>query len=235
MADRSDDGRHDLYGPFMSWAPHPTTSIPIADPSVSSSRERLRALTRIETPRLYLRPLARADAELVVGWRNEPANADMFLLPPPTLEQHLAWFDAPRVGRIDWVIVDRARDVPIGTLNYKRFDDASGSAETGTLLGDTASRGKGFAREAKAAWMLYGFAALGLERVEVVMRADNAAIIHINTVLGCLPDGVVELPNAAGIPMPFMRMALTRDGVLCRSLYAAADLHGFLGVIAPRS
>ncbi len=139
-------------------------------------------LTQIETSRLRLRPMRKDDAELVVAWRN--AAAPMFFLPPPTLQQHRSWFDGPRRGRVDYMIVRKDEMRPIGVVNFKNIDGRKQRAEAGKLLGDVDSRGQGMAKEAFAGWLLYGFNYLDFREVIIQTRADNSANIHLNRRLG---------------------------------------------------
>lgn len=138
--------------------------------------------TEIETARLGLRPLRRSDAELVVSWRAQAA--DQFLGAQPTLAEHLAWFASERLGRVDYVIVTKTDGRGIGIVNFRSIDETARTAEVGKLIGDPSHRGRGYAQEATAAWLLYGFGDLGFERIHAWTRSDNHANIHVNLKLG---------------------------------------------------
>src|SRR5690554_159767 len=167
----------------------------------------------IRTTRLLLRPLASDDAELVVAWRNDPQNAELFLAPPPTLEQHLKWFASDRSNRVDYVITLQESGEVVGTLNYV-LDPAGHTAETGTLIGSRAHRGKGIASEAKLAWTLFGFAALDIESILVRIRADNERMIRIDEKLGYVHVGSERLTNAIGAPHEYRTLRLDRGRTL---------------------
>lgn len=183
----------------------------------------------IRTTRLVLRPLALEDAELVVAWRNDPLNAELFLSPPPTLEQHLKWFASARPHRVDYVITVQSSGAVVGTLNYVL--DAAGRAETGTLIGSRAHRGMGIASEAKLAWTLFGFAALPIDSIVVRIRADNERMIHIDERLGYQHVRAEQMKNALGVPYTYRTLVLTRGRVLELPQYEAEDHHGFMEVI----
>lgn len=184
----------------------------------------------IRTTRLLLRPLARDDAELVVAWRNDPQNAELFLSPPPTLEQHLKWFDSDRSGRLDYVIALNETAEVIGTLNYV-LDQTGHTAETGTLIGSEAHRGKGIASEAKLAWTLFGFAALDIEAILVRIRADNERMLRIDQKLGYVHVGSARRTNALGVPHYYETLRLDRRRVLELPQYGSEDHHGFLEAV----
>lgn len=142
-------------------------------------------MARIDTPRLYLRPMAESDAELIVSWRNEPtARAMFFSNEKLTLDKHLDWFRGHRHDRVDYVICEAHHGKPIGTVNFKNIDQQAGSAEAGKLLGDMAYRGKGLAKEAVAAWLLYGFDVLKLSHIFVFTRVENVSNMNLNLKLG---------------------------------------------------
>lgn len=191
-------------------------------------------LDRIDTPRLYLRPMRPEDTEAVVAWRSEPGTARMLVQPPPTRAEHEAWFLSPRLDRIDYVIVNRATDVAIGVVNYKSLNAAQRSAETGTLIGDPGHRRQGYAREAKVAWMLYGFADLGLDEVNVHIRADNTRMIEIDAALGYVRVDEVLWDTAVERGVRFVRMRLSASTALVHPDYLGADPHGFRAKLAER-
>lgn len=168
---------------------------------------------RIDTPRLWLRPMCRDDAEVVVAWRNEPSTAKMFFSPPPDIDDHRAWFDGDRVDRVDYMIVRRDEQRPIGVVNFKDIDQTESCAEAGKLLGDRDSRGQGMAKEAFAAWLLYGFGSLGLRRVRIRTRSDNTANIHLNRKLGFKLQDRYRHRAADGTFQQFVLMMLQRDKI----------------------
>lgn len=186
--------------------------------------------TIILTKRLLLRPLELRDAETVVAWRNDPRNAELFLSPPPTLEEHLAWFATERPNRVDYIITLRETGELIGTLNYARSDQR-GLAETGTLIGARQHRGKGIATEAKVVWTLFGFAMLNIDTIEVRIREDNAAMLHIDRKLGYEEAGSAVMKNAHGDPYTYRVLRLRRKRVLELPAYEQPEYGSFLTAI----
>lgn len=183
---------------------------------------------RIETPRLWLRPMVDGDAERVVRWRTEPSTARMLFSPPPTLEEHRQWFQGPRTGRLDYVIVRKDAKRPIGVVNFKGLDGGD-TAEAGKLIGDRRSRGRGMAKESFAGWLLYGFGALGLRRVIVRTRMDNAPNIHLNRKLGFQIIDRRMRRGADGQTHPFLTMELPRSRVSDGEYFRRVDRQGFFG------
>ena len=171
---------------------------------------------RIETPRLWLRPMCEDDAEMVVAWRNDPSAAAMFFSSPPTLEEHRRWFASPRRGRADYVIIRRDESRPIGVVNFKDISESNRQAEAGKLLGDHASRGQGMAKEAFAAWLYYGLYDLGIRQTVVRTRQDNEANIHLNRRLGFEVVDRINQRAADGQTCTFLVMHLDVRSLLER-------------------
>ena len=94
---------------------------------------------------------------------------------PPTLAQEQEWFD--KVGKSEtdllWVIL--LGDKPIGTLALHQISWRARRAVTGTMLGDKAEWGKGYATEAQALRARYAFEELGLQKLKTEVFAENAA------------------------------------------------------------
>ena len=168
---------------------------------------------QITTPRLRLRPMCRDDAPRVVAWRNDPSTAPMFLSPPPTLEEHRRWFSGPRIGRVDYIIERRDHNRAIGVVNFKNIDEETKTAEAGKLIGHIESRGQGMAKEAFAAWMIYGFEGLDMARITVQTRADNAPNIHLNRRLGFVIEDRHRRRAADGTVRTFVCMHLDRQAI----------------------
>lgn len=212
-----------------------TLSRSYRDSLVSRPHRHYETMARIEGPTLFLRPMAVEDAELIVAWRSDPATSALFLRPQPTLEQHRIWFAGDRNDRVDYVAEHRAENRSVGTVNFTDIDVADRTAKTGTLIGDRRDRGRGFGREIKALWMLYGFAELGLRSVDVIIRADNAAMIGLDSSLGYRPIGselrVIEASKPA---VEFVIMRLSTADLLAERSYSAYDMHGFLERIQSR-
>lgn len=167
------------------------------------------------------------DAELITDWRNETSTAAMFFSPPPTLQEHRAWFDGAREGRVDYMIVRTDEDRPIGVVNFKNIDEDRRSAEAGKLIGDLDSRGQGMAKESFAAWLLYGFGTLGLHWVVVRTRRDNTANVHLNRRLGFEIDDSHEQTAADGEVRTFLSMTLDRKTVHNHEYYRTVDRQGY--------
>ncbi|WP_081618347.1 GNAT family N-acetyltransferase [Thioalkalivibrio sp. ALE31] len=143
----------------------------------------------LETERLVLRPMSEEDADLVVKWRNsrrissETLQASDVLL---TVEDHLSWFRRTRSSRLDYIMVTKDGEVPIGCLSF-RFVELKGfglCGESGRYIGEETYLGNGYASEAAARWLKFGFYDLSLDCVVGRTRCSNVANIRMNKRLG---------------------------------------------------
>ena len=162
--------------------------------------------------KVRLRPLAREDTEVVVSWRSRPEVASqLFSAAPPTIEEHLAWFDmlARRTDRVEFVIELEAR--PVGTIGLSALDFGRGEAEYGILLGEPAARGQGVALAASQALIRYAFSDLELKLIRLELFADNVAARKLYDRLGFVESATPPAPRVkAGRLRPVTLMTLSR-------------------------
>lgn len=132
----------------------------------------------IETDRLSVRPWRVEEVDRFVDIYRRPEVVRWFPDAPrlehqealERIERNLARLDQdPRFGR--WAIVERARQLPVGTVILAPLPDGDGEVEIGWHLHPD-SWGRGFASEAAAAVLDRGFAD-GLSEVWAVTDPAN--------------------------------------------------------------
>lgn len=94
----------------------------------------------------------------------------------------------PRFG--SWAVVERAIGLPAGSVLLKPLPDGAGEIEIGWHLHPD-SWGQGFAAEASAALLGYGFD-LGLDEIWAVTHLDNARSARVCDKLGMQLLGVTR-------------------------------------------
>lgn len=87
--------------------------------------------------------------------------------------------------------IDLRDGTPIGSASYRDFVEGE-SAELSIVLGAGDARGRGYGREAMGLMLDYGFEDLGLDRVWLVVRADNAVAADLFVSLGFEMVDVLE-------------------------------------------
>jgi RimJ/RimL family protein N-acetyltransferase len=144
---------------------------------------------RLEGERVYLRPLADTDTDLILRWRADPVVAhQLFSDRPPTRAEHEAWLRDLRAAgnRLEFVIVNKDGDLPCGTIGLTEITAAG--AEYGVLVGEPGWRGRGIASEASEILLDFAFNVLRLRHVVLRLFADNAEAKRLYSRVGFVED-----------------------------------------------
>lgn len=150
----------------------------------------------IETPRLTLRPLRRADIDAMAQWPRYPDPLDDPWNWPHTL--HGAgttdlWFALLTLDdrRREWAII-REKAV-IGHLGLRQIDEDEGSARLGMLLGRP-FRGQGYGSEALRGFLGAFFGPLGFTLMRLDVAACNPIALRLYEQIGFRRVGTVWRP-----------------------------------------
>ena len=153
---------------------------------------------RLATERLRLRPFVAEDAVALAELASSPAIADTMLdWPHPfsianarsTIAAQAAFYQAGRA--IHFAIERRDRAGMIGGIELAALDNPHRCAELRFWIGET-EWGHGFASEAGGAVLRFGFAELGLHRIDAMhlVRAEAAgAVLRKN---GFAQEGILR-------------------------------------------
>jgi RimJ/RimL family protein N-acetyltransferase len=172
-------------------------------------------MTELQTDRLVLRPLREDDGDALVALHAQPSFWQFPLgrgQTRPETEEFLrraldSYTDA---GFGFHAVVDRRSDVLAGWagLSVPAFlPEILPAVEVGWRLG-SAWRGRGYATEAGAAWVRWGFGTGDLERIVSIFEPANAASGRVMAKLG------FELERITAHPLRHTELhvtALTRD------------------------
>lgn len=149
-----------------------------------------------------IRPLARADLALVLGWRNaDRVRLNMYTTHVISAEEHSAWFERLQQNTKDLAFVFERAGEPLGFLSFTAIDRTHGRAHWGFYLGaDDVPRGTGTMLGILA--MDHAFGALGLRKVIGEVLDFNMASLRLFRRLGFAEEG-------------HFREDVCRDGQLC--------------------
>ena len=144
---------------------------------------------RLEGERIYLRPLADSDTDLILRWRADPMVVHrLFSERPPTRAEHEVWLRSMRAAgnRLEFVIVSKDDNRPCGTIGLSRITGTE--AEYGVMIGEPDRRERGIALEASEVLLDFAFNVLKLEHVMLSMFADNAEARRLYRRVGFTED-----------------------------------------------
>lgn len=88
----------------------------------------------------------------------------------------------------DWALIDRESRRMIGTCGFTKIDVANNGAEIGYVLNPDFS-GRGYATEAAARVLEFGFCELELQRIEARFMKGNDASLRVMQKLGMTFEG----------------------------------------------
>ena len=123
-----------------------------------------------------LRPITREDTDRIVAWRNKPSVYRHFIFRQPfTRELHENWL-ATRVDTgkvIQYIILDKALEKPVGSVYYRDVDPENESAEYGIFIGEEEHLGRGFGTETARLFTRFGLDVLKLHRISLRVLGGN--------------------------------------------------------------
>lgn len=151
----------------------------------------------LETERLVLRQARQADVPACLRVAQDDAVMRYYGVEPFTAEQQAVdefeWqhrIFADGTG-IRWVITERDRDLYLGDVGYHEIKAQHKRAEIGYKLAPAYWR-RGLMTEALTAVLDYGFASMGLNRVEALVDPRNAASAGLLRKLGFTQEGMLR-------------------------------------------
>ncbi len=157
----------------------------------------------LETERLFIRHLTQNDAEFILELLNEPGFirniADRGVR---TIEDAQAYIQNGPVtsyaknGFGLFAVELKATGVPIGMCGPIRRDVLP-DVDIGYALLERYWK-KGYAHEAAAAVLAYGYEVIGLKRIVAITALDNNASARVLEKIGLQYEGIINLPGLGG-------------------------------------
>jgi ribosomal-protein-serine acetyltransferase len=144
---------------------------------------------------IALRPFTRADIPWVVEACQDPEIPRFTLVPQPYEESHASEWIATHANErasgeaLSLAIVDG--DEPLGSVSLLRIDWSQLRGEVGYWVAPW-GRGRGAAPRAVRLLAAHGFAACGLQRIEVIPYTDNPASQRVAEKVGAKREGVMR-------------------------------------------
>ena len=157
----------------------------------------MQAITSIESTRLVIRPIDRADLPALMSINGDPEVTQFLPYATWTTSGDAdAWFarmDALREAGSGQQLVIALRDdrAVVGTMLLFKFDEGSRRVELGYVLGRAHWR-QGLMREAIDSACTHAFAALGIRRIEAEVNPANAASCATLLAAGFTHEGTMR-------------------------------------------
>lgn len=147
----------------------------------------------INGEKVSLRPITREDTGLIVAWRNKPLVYKHFIFRQPfTREMHESWLttkvDTGKV--IQYIILDKALEKPVGSVYYRDVDPENECAEYGIFIGEEAYLGRGFGTETARLFTRFGLDVLKLHRISLRVLGGNAIARRSYEKAGFVSEGL---------------------------------------------
>ncbi len=130
----------------------------------------------LEGHAIYLRSITKQDTSDIIRWRNsENVRRNFIRQELFTQEGHEKWLsDYIDTGKaVQFIIVLRAEDKPIGSVYLRDIDEQNRKAEFGIFIGEEEFLCKGLGTEALRLIVQYGFKNLQLNKIFLRVFADN--------------------------------------------------------------
>lgn len=147
---------------------------------------------------VMLRPMAYADTDLIIAWRNSDAVRKNFIYREPfTKEGHENWIRTMiETGKaVQMMICDAAAGAPLGSVYIRDIDRRHNKAEYGIFIGEREARGRGIGTAAGKLMLRYCFEEERLHRIYLRVLSGNRQAVRSYEKAGfrkeaCLKDDV---------------------------------------------
>jgi RimJ/RimL family protein N-acetyltransferase len=147
----------------------------------------------LEGSLVHLRALEPADEPLMFRWINDPEVTQWLLARYPfSHKQERDFIDAaiPGYDVARFAIESRNDGNLIGECSLRVSNPADRSAALGILIGDRSRWGRGYGTDAVRTLCRFGFAMMGLHRIELEVFEENERAIRLYERLGFRHEGI---------------------------------------------
>lgn len=139
--------------------------------------------------KIYLRRIQDSDTANIVRWRNsDSVRKNLIDQAPITEDGHRKYLEkyVYTKQRFQFIICvkDEDGDFDIGSCFVKDIDFAKEEAEVGIFIGESAARGKGYAKYALSELIKFCFFSLNLKTIVLWVLDTNLVAINVYTKLG---------------------------------------------------
>ena len=151
----------------------------------------------IVSDRLYIRRVAESDlSALFVVNGNDDVTRFLPYATWVTPSDSIAWLNRMRGQEaagtaLQLVLIERASEIPVGSIVLHRYDEASARVELGYVLGRP-WWGRGYMREALQSLVATAFGSMRVRRLEAEVDPTNVASVRLLETLGFRHEGTLR-------------------------------------------
>lgn len=169
-----------------------------------------------KTGPIRLRPLELGDLDALVLWRNDPYIREHLVgyRMPVTRSMEQEWLArAMQAGdREAHFAIETAPGKLIGVASLRAIDWVVRQARFGMMIGDAASRGRGYGRRVLDQILEFAFREINLERVYLEVADFNTPGVRLYKSAGFVQEGILRAhARRAGKPCDMLVFGLLRS------------------------
>lgn len=171
----------------------------------------------LDSESIYLRPISSIDTDNIIKWRNSQHVKNNFIHQNElTREEHEFWLKnkVEKGEVIQFIIVEKESDNPIGTVYLKSINHTSMKAEFGIFIGEEKALNKGYGPIATMLIVEYGFEKLQLNKIFLRVFEFNVRAIKSYKKANFIQEGLFrqdEFINNKFYDIVFMSILKTGD------------------------
>lgn len=160
-----------------------------------------------------LRPMAEADLERVLRWRNsERVRQHMFNSHIITPDEHRAWFERIAASDTDCCLIFGRDDTPLGLTSFSQIHPGHRRAYWGFYIGEDMGRERGLGTHLGRLSLDYAFDELNLHKVIGEVLPGNDLSLRLFRRLGFKEEGILQDEIwRDGAPIDVVRFAMLED------------------------
>lgn len=130
---------------------------------------------------VYLRLMNEEDTGRIIKWRNTEFVRQNFIFRGLfTVKGHEKWIETMvNTGKvIQFIILRRADDTPVGSVYLRDIDRSHRKAEYGIFIGEEDALGKGYGTQTAQMMIEYAFREVGIHKLMLRVLAENERAIR---------------------------------------------------------
>ena len=152
-------------------------------------------MDELEDEGVVLRPVALADTDNVLKWRNSVEVKKYFIYQKEiTREEHVSWLEEKvKEGEVvQYIIHIKDENKDVGSVYLQNIDRKNRKCEFGIFIGEDCARGKGIGRISAQLITDYAFRFLKMNKIYLRVLSNNERAYHSYLKAGFVKEGIFK-------------------------------------------